>query len=209
MKIKRIVVGVYAVNCYIVYNDEKKGFIVDPGGDYDDICKFIEQENITLEFILLTHGHADHIGAVKFLKENFNLPIYVSERERNLLKNPVINLSTTIPPFKKLQLNADVYLKDGDNINFYGENLTVMETPGHTDGSICVLMNDVIFTGDTLFRMSIGRSDLAMGNYEDIMLSLKKIYKIEGEYKILPGHGAESSLTFEKENNPFMKNMKI
>ena len=207
MNIKRIVVGVYAVNCYIVYNDNKNGFIVDPGGDSDDIIKFVDKENIKLEFILLTHGHADHIGAVKIIKEKYDLPIYTSINEKDLLEDPFLNLSKSIPPFKDIELIADRWLYDEEIIDFYGEKLYIMETPGHTIGSICILMDGVIFSGDTLFRMSIGRSDLPTGSFDEIINSVKKLYNLKKDYRILPGHGAESNLQFERENNPFMKNM--
>lgn len=208
MNIKRIVVGVYAVNCYIVYNDDKKGFIIDPGGDSDDIFKFVDEEKIDLEFILLTHGHGDHIGAVKLVKEKYDLPIYACIKEKDLLKDPIVNLSKSIPPFKQIELIADKWLSDGEIIDFYGESLEIVETPGHTVGSICILMGDVMFSGDTLFRMSIGRSDLATGSFEEIHNSMKKLYSLKKDYRVLPGHGAESNLDFEKENNPFMKNIK-
>ena len=207
MNIKRIVVGVYAVNCYIVYNDNKNGFIVDPGGDSDDIIKFIDEEKIKLKFILLTHGHADHIGAVKIIKEKYNLSIYASIKEKDLLEDPILNLSKSIPPFKDIELIADRWLYDEEIIDFYGEKLYIMETPGHTIGSICILMDGVIFSGDTLFRMSIGRSDLPTGSFDEIINSVKKLYNLKKDYRILPGHGAESNLQFERENNPFMKNM--
>ncbi|MBF1299559.1 MAG: MBL fold metallo-hydrolase [Parvimonas sp.] len=207
MNIKRIVVGVYAVNCYIVYNDNKNGFIVDPGGDSDDIIKFVDEEKINLEFILLTHGHADHIGAAKIIKEKYNLPIYASIKEKELLKDSIINLSKSIPPFKGIELIADKWLYDEEIIDFHGEKLSIMETPGHTVGSICILMEGVLFSGDTLFRMSIGRSDLATGSFDEIINSVKKLYNLKKDYRVLPGHGAESTLQFEKENNPFMKNM--
>lgn len=209
MNIKRIVVGAYAVNCYIVYTDEKKGFIIDPGGDYDDILKFIKEEDILLEFILLTHGHGDHIGAVKNLINDFNLPLYVCEKEKSLLNDPIINLSKSIPPFKPIQLVADVWLKDEEIIDFHGTKLKIIYTPGHTVGSICIVMDKNIFTGDTLFRMSIGRSDFYTGNYDEIMKSIKKLYTYDDDLRVLPGHGSESVLKFEKEHNPFMKNIKI
>ena len=207
MNIKRVVAGVYAVNCYIVSNDNKKGFIIDPGGDSDDIIKFIDEENVNLEFILLTHGHGDHIGAVSIIKEKYKLPLYVSVKEKDLLKDPVANLSKSIPPFREIELVADKWLYDGEVIDFYGEKLYIMETPGHTVGSICILMGNVMFSGDTLFRMSIGRSDLPTGSFDEIINSIKKLYDLKKDYRVLPGHGAESNLRFEKENNPFMKNM--
>ncbi|WP_311526228.1 MBL fold metallo-hydrolase, partial [uncultured Parvimonas sp.] len=188
MNIKRIVVGVYAVNCYIVYNDDKKGFIIDPGGDSDDIFKFVDEEKIDLEFILLTHGHGDHIGAVKLVKEKYDLPIYASIKEKNLLKDPIVNLSKSIPPFKQIELVADKWLSDEEIIDFYGESLEIIETPGHTVGSICILMGDVMFSGDTLFRMSIGRSDLATGSFEEIHNSIKKLYSLKKDYRVLLGH---------------------
>lgn len=209
MNIKRIVTGVYACNCYVVYNNEKNGFIIDPGGDYDDILKFITDEKINLEFILLTHGHADHIGAVKNLLNDFNLPIYACEDEKNLLSDPISNLSKSIPPFKPIELHQDVLLKDEEEILFYDTKLKIIKTPGHTEGSICIIMDKTMFTGDTLFRMSIGRSDMPSGSYEKIIKSIKKLYSLDDDLRVLPGHGAESVLKFEKENNPFMKNLSI
>lgn len=208
MNIKRIVAGVYAVNCYIVYNDDKKGFIIDPGGDYDEILKFIKEENISLEFILLTHGHGDHIGAVNNLISDFKIPLYACEKEKDLLNDPIVNLSKSIPPFKPIQLVADNWIKDSDIINFNDLKLKIIETPGHTVGSICILIGSTMFTGDTLFRMSIGRSDLPTGSYDEIINSIKKLYNYDDNIRILPGHGAETILKFEKENNPFMKNIK-
>lgn len=208
MNIKRIVAGVYAVNCYIVYNDDKKGFIIDPGGDYDEILKFIKEENISLEFILLTHGHGDHIGAVNNLISDFKIPLYACEKEKDLLNDPIVNLSKSIPPFKPIQLVADNWIKDSDIINFNDLKLKIIETPGHTVGSICILIGSTMFTGDTLFRMSIGRSDLPTGSYDEIINSVKKLYNYDDNIRILPGHGAETILKFEKENNPFMKNIK-
>ena len=107
MKIKRIVVGVYSVNCYIVYNSNGDGFIVDPGGDFDDITKFITENNITPKFILLTHGHGDHIGAVNQVKELYNIPVFAPLKEKELLMDSTINLSKSIPPFKPIRLSAD------------------------------------------------------------------------------------------------------
>ena len=156
---------------------------------------------------MLTHGHADHIGAVKIIKEKYNLSIYASIKEKDLLKDPIINLSKSIPPFKDIELIADRWLYDEEVIDFYGEKLYIMETPGHTIGSICICMDGVVFSGDTLFRMSIGRSDLPTGSFDEIINSVKKLYNLKKDYRILPGHGAESNLQFERENNPFMKNM--
>lgn len=205
MEIKRIVVGVYAVNCYIAYNEEKKGFIVDPGGSSEDIIKFLEDENITPEFIILTHGHGDHIGAIKDLKDKYELPVYASEKEEELLGDNVMNLSSSIPPFKACEFKADRLLKDEEKLDFHGVELKIMETPGHTAGSICIFMEDVIFSGDTLFKSSVGRSDLATGSPFDMADSMKKLKKVEGEYRVLSGHGAETTLETEKTYNPFMK----
>lgn len=205
MEIKRIVVGVYSVNCYIAYNEENKGFIVDPGGSSEDIIKFLEDEKIFPEFILLTHGHGDHIGAINELKEKYNIPIYVSEKEEELLGDNVMNLSSSIPPYKPFEFKADKLLKDGEIIDFYGTELKVMETPGHTSGSICIFMENIIFSGDTLFKSSVGRSDLPTGSPMDIVASMRKLKKLDEDYRVLPGHGAETTLEIEKLNNPFMK----
>lgn len=206
MEIKRIVVGVYAVNCYIVYNEEKRGFIVDPGGDSEDIIAFLDKEGIDLEFILLTHGHGDHIGAVGDLQDKYELPIVISEKEVELLGDKLMNLSSSIPPYKGFEFKADRLLKDEEEFDFYGSKLKIMETPGHTIGSICIIMDDVIFSGDTLFKSSVGRSDLPTGSHTDIINSVKKLKNLDGDYRVLPGHGAETTLETERNYNPFMKN---
>lgn len=205
MNIKKIVVGVYAVNCYIVYNEENKGFIVDPGGSSEDIIKFLEDEKIIPEFIVLTHGHGDHIGAINDLKEIYNIPIYASEKEVELLADNVMNLSSSIPPYKPFEFKADKLLKDEEILNFYGTDLKIIETPGHTVGSICIIMENVIFSGDTLFKSSVGRSDLPTGNPMDISASMKKLKNLDGDFRVLCGHGAETTLQVERDYNPFMR----
>lgn len=205
MNIKKIVVGVYAVNCYIVYNEENKGFIVDPGGSSEDIIKFLEDEKIIPEFIVLTHGHGDHIGAINDLKEIYNIPIYASEKEVELLADNVMNLSSSIPPYKPFEFKADKLLKDEEILNFYGTDLKIIETPGHTAGSICIIMENVIFSGDTLFKSSVGRSDLPTGNPMDISASMKKLKNLDGDFRVLCGHGAETTLQVERDYNPFMR----
>ena len=197
MNIKRIVAGVYAVNCYIVYNDNKKGFIIDPGGDSDDIIKFIDEENVNLEFILLTHGHGDHIEGLNDLADKYpEAKVYVGEEEKDFLYNSELSLSYNIfgDSFK---FKGEVQtVKEGDMIG----DFKVIDTPGHTIGSKCFYdeKSKILISGDTLFRRSYGRYDLPTGDLNMLCNSLEKLSKLPGETVVYNGHTDETTIGEEK-----------
>lgn len=198
MIVKTIMTGEIQENCYIVIDEStKKAFIVDPGDEGSKIADVIDSLGIKLEYILLTHGHFDHVGAVEYIADKYNVPFYISEVDEKW--------SEKVPSlFGKLR-KADGYLKDGDSIAFGDNNIKVIETPGHTEGGLCFLIDDILLTGDTLFRTSIGRTDFPGGNFKDIIASIKnKLLGLGDDITVYPGHGPSSTIAFEKERNPYL-----
>jgi len=201
------VVGDYAVNCYIAYSPiDKVGVIIDPGDDAKRVQAKAEKSGIDIKYVINTHCHADHVGAVAELVKTNN-----AEYGRSAKETELINASYTHDMLTFLGLEGppgpDFLLKE-DEIFTVSPNLAmkVIETPGHTPGGLCFLFNEeVLFTGDSLFRMSIGRTDFPLSNHDDLMNSLlKKIVPLPDDIIVYPGHEAESTIGFEKLHNPFL-----
>lgn len=205
MKLIRIPAGIYAANCYIVYSENTNdGIIVDPGGDADHIMEVIEKNKLNINHIILTHGHGDHIGGVIDLKSSLNVDVMIHEEDAEMLRNGDINLSTTMA-MGSVEIEPDKLLKDGDIIKFGDLEAEVIHTPGHTRGGICLKIEDILITGDTLFSGSIGRTDLSGGNYETIIRSIKeKLMVLSDNIEVLPGHGGPSTVGRERVSNPFL-----
>ena len=206
MIVKRIPAGIYAANCYVLYSEnEKEGIVVDPGGDVDDIIKFINENNIDIKHIVLTHGHGDHIGGVSELKNELDVDILIHEADLDMLKSGEKNLSS-IMAIGSIEISPDGLLNDGDILEFGDVKLSVIHTPGHTLGGICLYANDSLISGDTLFKDSIGRTDLEGGDMETIIKSIReKLFVLPGHTIVYPGHGPETSIDYESKNNPFLK----
>lgn len=205
MFLHKIVAGVYGVNCYIIGDEEsKKGAVIDPGGSLNEIISIVSDNKINIEYIILTHGHGDHIGAVKDLKENTNSKILAHEAEKDILNKSENNL-TALMGMDIIEIEADEYLKEGQTVKLGKLELNIIHTPGHTPGCMCIKVDDIMFTGDTLFAGSIGRTDLPGGDYDTIMNSLEKLSKLDDEITIYPGHGPASEIGIEKSINPYMK----
>lgn len=205
MIVKRIPAGIYAANCYVLYSEnEKEGIVVDPGGDVDDIVKFIVENNIDIKHIVLTHGHGDHIGGVMDLKNKLNVDLLIHEADADMLKDANMNLSN-IMAIGSVEITPDRFLNDGDVLEFGEVKLSVIHTPGHTLGGICLLSGDKLITGDTLFKGSVGRTDLQGGNYETIINSIKeKLLVLPGNTRVYPGHGPDSTIEYERNHNQFL-----
>lgn len=199
MKIKRIPAGVYAANCYIVIDEETKDCVVmDPGGDEEDLIKAIKKENVQVKYILLTHGHADHTGAALRLKKDFNAPLCISSEDYELISKGAFMYGDIVN-------NIDQYIKEGDIFKIGNMDIKCIHTPGHTPGGVCFLIEDSVFTGDTLFAGSIGRTDFQGGNFDAIIKSIKeKLMVLGDEIKVFPGHGPESTIGKERLHNPFL-----
>ncbi|HEM56315.1 MAG TPA: MBL fold metallo-hydrolase [Thermodesulfobium narugense] len=198
MKIKALSVGFIGANCYIIDFDDNNIALIDPGDEGERISR--EFDGKKLKWILLTHGHADHIMAVNMLKEKFNPKIIVSIDEKEIIENPELNLSKQfgIP----CSVKADLYVQEGI-IKLDSHKVRVLETPGHTPGSVIYIIENYMFTGDTLFKDSIGRMDLPGGDKALMKKTLRRLSEIEVDYTVLPGHGPSTSLKREQKNNPY------
>ncbi|WP_244835475.1 MBL fold metallo-hydrolase [Clostridium sp. BJN0001] len=198
MIVNSILAGLYEENCYLLLDEDKNEIcIIDPGGNSKKIIRAIKSIGGVPKLILLTHGHADHVDAVEELSSLYNIPFYLSKKdEEYMMKNTEI--------FGKLR-KADKYLKENDEINFAGKKIKVIETPGHTKGSVSFLIDNMLFTGDTLFQGSVGRTDFEGGSYEEIVKSIKnKLFKLSDDIDVYPGHGPKTNLGYEKAMNPYI-----
>lgn len=206
MFLEKIPAGVYAVNCYVIGDDKtNKAAVVDPGGDVDKIIEVLEDNDFKLEYIILTHAHGDHVGGVEELREKTGAPVYMHKDDRNMLKNSRINHSVSISGIK-VETEADHFVKDGDSLELGTIMLSIIHTPGHTQGGICVQVENVLLSGDTLFANSIGRSDLEGGNQEQLIESIKnKLFTLNEELTVLPGHGPATTIRIEKLTNPYVR----
>lgn len=190
--------GMYEENCYLVMDEDTKELaIIDPGGQAIMLAEKIRQLNAKPKFVLLTHGHMDHVDGVVDLINEFNIPFYINEAEEKYMENDNYVFGS-LP-------KASGYLKEGDTLSLGNEIIKVIETPGHTEGGICFLINDKLFTGDTLFQGSIGRSDFPGGNGMQLVQNIKdKLLPLGDDIEVYAGHGPSSTIGYEKRMNPFL-----
>ena len=193
MKIHTLTLGNYRTNTYILENGGHCA-VVDPGYEPETILTFLKQKGLTLDAILLTHGHFAHVGAVRGLVADTDCKVYLHEAEPSL--TPMLTAGGLY--------HTDTYA-DGDTITVAGLPVQVLHTPGHTPGSVCLTVEDAMLSGDTLFAGTCGRTDLPGGSWVDMLKSLKRLAEIERNYTVLPGHGESTSLTLEKRFNPYMQ----
>ena len=195
LKIYPMVLGAYQTNCYIIHDDTSKTCcVIDPGYEADTILDKLDALDLTVEAILLTHGHFDHVGAVKDLAAETRCEVYIHPDDLSM------------PPM--LTAGKLYYTKtysEGSRLNLAGLDITVLHTPGHTPGSVCLLVGDTLFSGDTLFAGSCGRTDLPGGDWNTIRTSLRRLAEIEANLWVLPGHGGASQLRDEKKYNPYLR----
>lgn len=207
MRIKTMILGPLRTNCYLVYNpDMRETLIIDPAGEPQEIVQTLEAEGLTPVAMLLTHGHHDHIGAVADLQDRYGIACLCHPREQKLLENPAWNMSG-VNGRRPFTVVAKPTMAEGQ-ISLIGYDVKVIETPGHTSGGVCYYFptEQVIFTGDTLFRGTIGRTDLPTGSYEQILHSLReKLMALPDDVIVYPGHGFRSTIGLEKLQNPYVE----
>lgn len=196
-----IPVGQIDTNCYLIGDEkEKVCAVVDPGGSPERVLEMIGKSGLEPRMILLTHGHWDHVGAIPALLEKWpDLPVYAHEKELCPADEP--NPHYFFPHAGKNQRTYG----EGDTLSLGGLTLRVLHTPGHSGGSVVLLVEDVMLSGDTLFAGTCGRYDLSGGDGEQMLQSLKRLAELEGDYKVCPGHGALTTLERERQTNPCMQ----
>ena len=198
MLIKTLPVGMLETNCYVVTNENTlECVVIDPGDESNTILDYLEDNHLTCKAILLTHPHFDHIGAVEAVRQETGAPVYMNELDD--AKN--INLGNrrfTLP-------EGGVYYKDGDVVELAGLRFDVIGTPGHTPGGVTLRCENALFTGDTLFRGSCGRTDLPGGDMYEELASLRKLCLLEGDYEVYPGHMDSSTLARERMFNYYCR----
>ena len=207
-KIDSRILGMVGTNCYLLCNmDIKECVLIDPADSQDEISRMIDESGCSLKGILLTHGHFDHIMAADAVRDKYGVKVYASCDEKNTLEQPHINLGEAYG--LKLSVKADVWHKDGEILKLAGFDIEALHTPGHTGGGSCYYIREigVLFSGDTLFCGSVGRTDFPGGSMSEIVRSIKeKVMVLPDDTKVYPGHGEGTSVGYERENNPFLVN---
>ena len=208
MQYKRFSLGVLYTNGYLFWDENTRdAFFIDPGGKTDEVTDFLAENNLNLKMILLTHGHIDHIAGihqlVKFVGDN----IFIGKNDAFMLKNPSHKLQALLGVHCNGVENFKT-VEEGNVIDFFGYKIKVIETPGHTEGSVCYLISDneehkILISGDTLFAQSVGRTDLDGGDELKLENSLKKLAELNDSLHVLPGHGPDTSIGEERELNPY------
>lgn len=206
LKIGRIMLGICQTNCYFVYREgSSQALVFDPADKGDYIYNGLKEKGFTVAAILLTHGHFDHIWGVEALKELSGVKVYAYEEEREVCENASVNVSKGAG--RPCIVQADTYLKDGEERTIEGISFKLLATPGHTKGSCCYYFEDdkILISGDTLFQESVGRTDLPTGSMSTLVRSVKeKLMPLPEDVRVYPGHGEATTIGYEKQHNPFI-----
>lgn len=204
MILKRLPTGMFGSNCYII-GQNLEALVIDPGTSVEEIMETLNNLRLRVKYIILTHVHIDHICAIDDLKDLTGAQTAVHELDGAALYDSISNGSAMFGEAKTFK-PADILLKDGDTLDVGGLKVEIIHTPGHSPGGICIKVENNVFSGDTLFKMSIGRTDLGNGNYSDIINSIKsRLMTLENDVAVYPGHGSYTDIGYERKNNPYLR----
>lgn len=199
MHIKTLTVGPLETNCYVVSDEKaKECAVVDPGGECSVIMDYIESEGLACRCVMLTHAHFDHVGAAAELLEETGAALYMSAKDNGVPLGVGDSGGFSAPEGTR-------FYRDGDVVTVGALEFKVLETPGHTPGCVCLICGDAIFSGDTLFRDSCGRTDFVSSSTDDMMASLRRIAALPGDYEVFPGHMSATTLERERRLNYFLR----
>jgi glyoxylase-like metal-dependent hydrolase (beta-lactamase superfamily II) len=205
MKILTFILGVMQTNCYFLIDEETgETAVVDPAASADKIAEKIKERGLTLKYIVLTHAHFDHIMALEELRGLTHAPVYIHADDAEALLHPEQTYMDQFGGVNTPCSPADFLLNDGDILILGQTKIKIIHTPGHTMGSICLIADENIISGDTLFRGDIGRYDLYGGDYSQLLQSLRILAALDGDYKVYPGHGSSTRLSYEREHNIYL-----
>ena len=205
MKVDTLPLGNLQTNCYfLISEDTLETGIIDPADQNDVIINKIKNENLIVKYIILTHAHFDHTGALDSVKEFTNAPVVIHSEENAALSDDNLNLSYAFGSSGP-ESGADILVNDNDTLPFSCDELTFIHTPGHTKGSMCIKINDILFSGDTLFYLSMGRVDFPGGSMKEMSQSLNKLMTLDDNTTVYPGHGEKTTIGYEKRNNPYIR----
>ncbi len=203
IKITMLPVGLLEANCYIVVRDDEHedAVLIDPGADAARIERELDKARLSVKAVLLTHGHFDHCNAARYFQAK-GAKVYLHEADEIMTRTRLNMSELTGEPFNAF--TPDVLLTNGTEIDECGMTFRTLHTPGHTAGSVCYLLEDKLFTGDTLFCLGVGRTDLPTGDYRMLVSSVRDVlFKLSGDYSVFPGHGELTTLSYEKKHNMF------
>ena len=208
MTLDRLILSEIGTNCYILTDDTGEGAVIDPGGFNDALVSAVKNQMKTLKYILLTHGHFDHILGVYDLKELTGATVAIHEQDADCLLDDKLSMACSGRE-KQKYLKADLLLKGGETLFFGNTELEVLHTPGHTKGGVCYIdkKDKIIFSGDTLFHSTAGRTDFRGGSIMELLVSLKKLSEYPDDYEVMPGHNISTVLGREKVKNRFMRKL--
>lgn len=205
MKIEKFALGILSTNSYIVSDENRNAVIFDCGVYSPKISSYIEDNGLKLKKILLTHSHFDHTGGCAKLQEQTGALVYIHEAEEESLNDRDKNLASAFPFSTFEEIKEYRTIADGDIIEVGDMEFKVMHTPGHSEGSVCYIIDDVIFAGDTVFAGSVGRTDNYSGDQAVQKRTLKRLIELDGDYKLLCGHGEDTTLDMERKHNPYLQ----
>ena len=205
LTIRSFAVMPFDENCYVVSDDTGEGVVIDPGGMESTILAYIREAKLSIKAVLNTHGHCDHIGADDAIRDATEAPLYIHKEDAPMLGDVKMNLSAFMG-FRALARPAEHLLSEGDMISFGNSKLEVLHTPGHSKGGVCFVGDGVVFTGDTLFAGSIGRSDFPGGSEVELIGNIKKrLLVLPDDMKVYSGHGPASEIGWERMRNPYLQ----